>query len=134
MNSELVIPAELAHVRTARVVAAVAARRSGVTNGEIESVRLAVDEACGLMIRTLERGREPNQPISTLAMSISDSDGCFSVEVSGEGAVDREQPGPEDEVALTIMAAVAPECSIGSSDGHVSVRFAWAVGAGGGES
>jgi len=128
MNSELVIPADRAHVRTARVVAAVAARRSGVTGDEIESVRLAVDEACGLMIRTAESGREPNQPRSTLAMSIADSEGRFSIEVSGEGAVDRERPGPDDEIALTIMAAVAPMCSVDHHGGQVTVRFAWEVG------
>lgn len=49
------LPASAAHVRTARLVAAAMARRSGVEEGLLDEVRLAVGEACARAVRLHER-------------------------------------------------------------------------------
>jgi anti-sigma regulatory factor (Ser/Thr protein kinase) len=49
------LPASPAHVRTARLVAAAMARRSGVDEGLLDEVRLAVGEACARAVRQHER-------------------------------------------------------------------------------
>ena len=43
---ELLLPAEPAHVRTARLVVVMAARRAGLADGLLDELRLAVGEAC----------------------------------------------------------------------------------------
>ena len=49
------LPPSAAHVRTARLVAAAMARRSGVGEGQLDDVRLAVGEACARAVRLHER-------------------------------------------------------------------------------
>lgn len=49
------LPASAAHVRTARLIAAAMARRSGVGENLLDEVRLAVGEACGRAVRMHER-------------------------------------------------------------------------------
>ena len=49
------LPASAVHVRTARLVAAAMARRSGVDDGLLDEVRLAVGEACARAVRLHER-------------------------------------------------------------------------------
>jgi anti-sigma regulatory factor (Ser/Thr protein kinase) len=49
------LPASAAHVRTARLVAAAMARRSGVGEDLLDEVRLAVGEACARAVRRHNR-------------------------------------------------------------------------------
>jgi anti-sigma regulatory factor (Ser/Thr protein kinase) len=49
------LPPSAAHVRTARLVAAAVARRSGVAEDLLDEVRLAVGEACARAVRLHER-------------------------------------------------------------------------------
>lgn len=49
------LPPSAAHVRTARLVAAAVARRSGVGEDLLDEVRLAVGEACARAVRLHER-------------------------------------------------------------------------------
>jgi anti-sigma regulatory factor (Ser/Thr protein kinase) len=49
------LPASAVHVRTARLVAAAMARRSGVDEALLDEVRLAVGEACARAVRLHER-------------------------------------------------------------------------------
>jgi len=55
------LPPNAAHVRTARLVAAAMARRSGVSEEVLDEVRLAVGEACARAVRRHNRYgvREP---------------------------------------------------------------------------
>jgi len=53
------LPPSAAHVRTARLVAAAVARRSGVGEGLLDEVRLAVGEACARAVRLHERHGVP---------------------------------------------------------------------------
>lgn len=49
------LPSSAAHVRTARLIAAAMARRSGVAEDVLDEVRLAVGEACSRAVRLHER-------------------------------------------------------------------------------
>lgn len=49
------LPPSAAHVRTARLIAAAMARRSGVGEAVLDEVRLAVGEACARAVRMHER-------------------------------------------------------------------------------
>jgi anti-sigma regulatory factor (Ser/Thr protein kinase) len=49
------LPPSPAHVRTARLIAAAMARRSGVGEDLLDEVRLAVGEACARAVRMQER-------------------------------------------------------------------------------
>ena len=49
------LPPSAAHVRTARLIAAAMARRSGVADAVLDEVRLAVGEACARAVRVHER-------------------------------------------------------------------------------
>ena len=49
------LPPSAAHVRTARLIAAAVARRSGVGDELLDEVRLAVGEACARAVRQHER-------------------------------------------------------------------------------
>ena len=49
------LPPSAAHVRTARLIAAAVARRSGVGEELLDEVRLAVGEACARAVRQHER-------------------------------------------------------------------------------
>ena len=51
------LPPHAAHVRTARLIAAAMARRSGVGEDVLDEVRLAVGEACARAVRCRTAGR-----------------------------------------------------------------------------
>ena len=59
---ELRFSALPAHVRTARLVAAAVARRSGVDEAVLDEVRLAVGEACSRAVH-LHRRHCPDRPV-----------------------------------------------------------------------
>jgi serine/threonine-protein kinase RsbW len=66
-----------AHVRTARLVAAAMARRSGLPEDLLDEVRLAVGEACGRAVQLHER-YGLTEPV---AVTLADDDGRFRVVV-----------------------------------------------------
>ena len=96
-----------AHVRTARLVAAAVARRSGVEEEVLDEVRLAVGEACSRAV-DLHRRHCPGEPVT---VSLTDASTTFSVSVIdmvpeqhdaaqglgllGDGAGPAVVPGPE---------------------------------------
>lgn len=77
---ELSFSALPAHVRTARLVAAAVARRSGVDEAVLDEVRLAVGEACSRAVH-LHRRHCPERPVQVAL--IDDAD-VFQVVVTDE--------------------------------------------------
>src|SRR3954470_14095857 len=67
-----------AHVRTARLVAAAVARRSGVQEAVLDEVRLAVGEACSRAVE-LHRVHCPEELVS---VSLCDDKAHFRVSVA----------------------------------------------------
>ena len=78
------LPPNAAHVRTARLIAAAMARRSGVGEDVLDEVRLAVGEACARAVRVQER-----QGVAAPVTLEFGETGRFSVSV-----LDRARPAP----------------------------------------
>jgi serine/threonine-protein kinase RsbW len=101
------LPASRAHVRTARLVAAAMARRSGVDETMLDEVRLAVGEACARAVRQHER-YSVDEPIT---LEFGDKD-RFSVAV-----IDRAPAGDHAAAIVTAQAAAeAPASPLNPGD------------------
>ena len=89
---ELRFSALPAHVRTARLVAAAVARRSGVDEAILDEVRLAVGEACSRAV-DLHRRHCPTEPV---VVTLTDGAEAFQVCV-----IDRapSEPTADDMIA-----------------------------------
>lgn len=98
---ELRFSALPAHVRTARLVAAAVARRSGVDEAVLDEVRLAVGEACSRAVH-LHRRHCPETPVM---VTLVDDAEAFSVAVTDEAP----QGQSEDEGSLADLAASAAD-------------------------
>jgi serine/threonine-protein kinase RsbW len=98
---ELRFSALPAHVRTARLVAAAVARRSGVDEAVLDEVRLAVGEACSRAVH-LHRRHCPDVPVM---VTLVDDEKAFSVAVTDEAPKGQS----EDEGSLADLAASADE-------------------------
>jgi len=93
------LPPNAAHVRTARLIAAAMARRSGVGEAVLDEVRLAVGEACARAVRMQER----HGVGSAVTVEFAET-GRFRVSV-----VDGAKVGTGDELpAMTADAAGPP--------------------------
>jgi serine/threonine-protein kinase RsbW len=92
------LPASPAHVRTARLVAAAMARRSGVEEGLLDEVRLAVGEACARAVRRHER-YGVHEPVT---VEFGDR-GSFSVAV-----IDRAPPTGDRQPVAARDGSTAP--------------------------
>ena len=110
---ELRFSALPAHVRTARLVAAAVARRSGVDEAVLDEVRLAVGEACSRAVY-LHRQHCPDRPVT---VTLVEDDGSFRVAVADEDpdpdrgsrlrrADRRRRPGRRDAVPPGVGLAV----------------------------
>ena len=78
---ELRFTALPAHVRTARLLAAVLARRSGVEEAVIDEVKLAVGEACARAVGI----HQTYAPGEDVVVELSDDEGRLSVAVRDRG-------------------------------------------------
>lgn len=125
------------HVRTARLVAATVARRSGVAEGVLDEVRLAVGEACS---RAVDRHRRlcPDEPVTVL---LSDDDRVFRVAVVDKATPNDELPADTlaaleqadlyDEtvpsgVELAVISGLVDDVSVETrAGGGVVVRMSW---------
>ncbi len=103
---ELRFSALPAHVRTARLVAAAVARRSGVDETVLDEVRLAVGEACSRAVH-LHRRHCPDRPV--LVTLVDDPD-AFRVAVTDEAPAElgSEGFGALADVADLVDAEAVP--------------------------
>lgn len=114
-----------AHVRTARLVAAAVARRSGVDESLLDEVRLAVGEACS---RAVEEHRLhcPTEPVR---LALTEQAGRFEVEVtdtsmqaSGAGGTPAAFP---PGFGIAVIAGLADDVQISETAGGTSIRMSW---------
>jgi anti-sigma regulatory factor (Ser/Thr protein kinase) len=116
-----------AHVRTARLVAAAVARRSGVDESLLDEVRLAVGEACS---RAVEEHRLhcPTEPVR---LALTEMGGRFEVEVTdtvmqgsgagGPGTAPAFPPG----FGIAVIAGLADDVQISETSDGTSIRMSW---------
>jgi serine/threonine-protein kinase RsbW len=139
-----------AHVRTARLVAAAVARRSGVDEALLNEVRLAVGEACSRAVEAHQR----HCPAEPVTIEMTDQGERFVVVVSDHApavpvaSFDPSPPpgangngaGPSSlmEVAheedggvipagfgLAVISGLADDVHVSSTSAGVSVRMSW---------
>jgi len=136
-----------AHVRTARLVAAAVARRSGVDEALLNEVRLAVGEACSRAVEAHQR----HCPAEPVRIEMTDQGERFVVVVSdhapaapgassappganGNGAGPRslmEVAHEEDGgvipagFGLAVISGLADDVHVSSTSAGVSVRMSW---------
>lgn len=138
---ELRFSALPAHVRTARLVAAAVARRSGVDEAVLDEVRLAVGEACSRAVY-LHRRHCPERPVLVLLV---DDAGTFHVSVAdeapsgeGEGASfvelaassDLEQEPVPPGVGLAVISGLVDDVAVeNGTGGGMVVHMSWPLSA-----
>ena len=104
------------HVRTARLVAVTVARRAGWPEGQLESVRQGVGEACTLALRAAAPG-------GTLTVELDDR---------GPGLVARVWPVPTstgtsaEDLPWAVLAGLTDDAAIEQQDGVSVLRLSWA--------
>lgn len=98
---ELRFSALPAHVRTARLVAAAVARRSGVDEAVLDEVRLAVGEACSRAV-DLHRRYCPDEMVSVV---LDDEVSVFRVAVHDHAPPDSTREAEAGPAELTDLAA-----------------------------
>lgn len=141
------LPPRRAHVRTARLVAAAMARRSGVAEDLLDEVRLAVGEACARAVRLHERRDDG------AAMVVEMIDGAaFELVVHDgladpDGAVPAGEPDPAavpplapdgvvaaagdwvdpglEEIGLALLSAMVDDIAIDTGPDGTRVRMRW---------
>ncbi len=135
-----------AHVRTARLVAAAVARRSGVDEALLNEVRLAVGEACSRAVEAHQR----HCPAEPVKIEMTDQGERFVVVVSdhaptstpaaGTNGHGVSQDGPASTAALVqgaddagipagfglaVISGLADDVRVSSTSSGVSVRMSW---------
>lgn len=141
---ELSFSALPAHVRTARLVAAAVARRSGVDEAVLDEVRLAVGEACSRAVH-LHRRHCPDLPVT---VTLIDDPQVFRVAVADQApSDDADASGLEDlaesadleldlvppGVGLAVISGLVDDMSVeqgaGAGGQGVVVRMSWPTSA-----
>lgn len=135
---ELAFSALPVHVRTARLIVTAVARRSGVAEGMLDEVRLAVGEACSRAVEA-HRRHCPAEPVrlelnggaqrfEVVVTDAAPGDGPDGVAPSGP-ASDSDLPfGDESaDLGLAVIAGLADEVQIDPTPQGVQIRMSWPV-------
>ncbi|MDT4916377.1 MAG: serine/threonine-protein kinase RsbW [Pseudonocardiales bacterium] len=109
---EVRIPADVVYVSTLRLTAASLAARCDLTIDDIEDLRLAVDEACALLLPHA-------QPDSTLEARFELAAGRLAVEASVQTA-DSAEPD-RSGFAWTVLGALASSVDVRTSPNRLAI-------------
>ena len=135
---ELLLPAEAAHVRTARLVVVMAARRAGLAEGLLDELRLAVGEACARAVGLHARhGLDDrvevavSDDVTGLSVSVTDhglAAGPAVDDVAGgilhdQGGADEDEVDPD--VSLALLAGLVDEVQVTARDEGTTVTMRW---------
>lgn len=115
----LSIPPDTENVRTVRLVAGAAARRTGIDEEILEEVRLAVGEACA---RAVLRHRGAGET-AAIDVELNHDEHGFSVRV-----VDHVVDAPDEDeaqLALAVISALVPESSLTAEASGTVVTMRW---------
>jgi serine/threonine-protein kinase RsbW len=111
-----------AHVRTARLVAAAVARRSGVDESLLEEVRLVVGEACS---RAVEE-HQLHCPTEPVRLALTEEAGRFEVEVTDTSARPAGTgPAVSGGFGIAVIAGLADDVQISETAAGTSIRMSW---------
>lgn len=108
------VPADVAYVSTLRLTAASLAARCDLTVDDIEDLRLAVDEACALLLPHASAG-------ATLAAHFELSSGRLLVE-TGVATEDTAEPDREG-FAWTVLGALTSSVDVRQQGGMLTIAL-----------
>ncbi|MET9576576.1 ATP-binding protein [Streptomyces sp. DT199] len=122
------------HVRTARLVAAAVARRSGVDEAVLDEVRLAVGEACTRAVGLHQMGGI-SAPVKVLLI---EEEKQFSIEVGdeaphavsgerapGAGPGDADGEADEDEMGLAVISGLVDDVEVSAGEHGGLIKMTW---------
>jgi serine/threonine-protein kinase RsbW len=109
---EVRIPADVVYVSTLRLTAASLAARCDLTIDDIEDLRLAVDEACALLLPHASKK-------STLDARFELQAGRLTVDTSV--ATDEASEPDRSGFAWTVLGALASTVDVRQTDGRLSI-------------
>ena len=133
------LPPNAAHVRTARLIAAAMARRSGVGEDVLDEVRLAVGEACARAVRvqerqgvvtpvTLEFGEAGRFSVSVLDSAKTGSGDEIAAVAGGLNATAPWADASGDSLGLALLAAVVQDLEVDQEgDRGTRVTMSWPI-------
>jgi anti-sigma regulatory factor (Ser/Thr protein kinase) len=133
------LPPNAAHVRTARLIAAAMARRSGVGEDVLDEVRLAVGEACARAVRmqerqgvaapvTLEFGESGRFSVSVLDGAKTGSGDEISAVAGGDSPAAPWADPSGDSLGLALLGAVVQDLDVHENgEGGTRVTMSWPV-------
>jgi anti-sigma regulatory factor (Ser/Thr protein kinase) len=131
------LPPSAAHVRTARLIAAAMARRSGVGEEILDEVRLAVGEACARAVRmqerqgvtgpvTVEFGESGRFQVSVVDGAKTGSGDGLTAMASGSGTEAPWADPSGDALGLALLGAVVRDLVVDqAADGGTRVTMSW---------
>lgn len=108
------VPADVAYVATLRLTAASLAARCDLTVDDIEDLRLAVDEACALLL--------PHAQVdSVLDAHFELASGRLVVTATIDSPDSSEASPDRSGFAWSVLSALASEVGVQGSNGHLSI-------------
>jgi serine/threonine-protein kinase RsbW len=110
---EVQVPADVAYVATLRLMAASLAARCDLTIDDIEDLRLAVDEACALLLPHAA-------PDARLEATFALRPGALSVTASVASAGGQATPD-RGGFAWSVLSALASEVDVEATDGWLAI-------------
>src|SRR3954463_8257613 len=117
----IAIARDPALVRTVRLVAAAVARRADCPDTLVEEIRLAVGEACAVMIGANHRVETPQEQVEVRIRAASP----FAVTVTGR--VEAEEPGFED-IGLdpwALLRGISEDLTVSDDHGTTTLEMSW---------
>lgn len=115
-------------VRTVRLVAAAMARRTGRDEEFVEEVRLAVGEACALLIgAALDAEAARTEDPVTVAILIDDG---LTVEVTSTAAIDVDDPPDSDVDGVepwALLRGLIDDFEVARAGSTTTVRMSWPI-------
>jgi serine/threonine-protein kinase RsbW len=111
---EISVPADVAYVATLRLAAAGLGSRCDLTVDDIEDLRLAVDEACSLLLPHSRTGTVIHARFTLAAGQLTV---VASVDSPDSSAASPDRTG----FAWSVLSALASEVEVTGADGRLSI-------------
>jgi len=116
---ELTVPADPAYVSVLRAVTASLAARHDLTLDEVDDLRIAVDEACALLLPHA-------RPASALSAGFGEAGGSLQITVSVQLADGGSDTGPmldQTSFAWTVLTALTESVTSSSTGGRLQLTL-----------
>jgi serine/threonine-protein kinase RsbW len=116
---ELTVPADPAYVSVLRAVTASLAARHDLTLDEVDDLRIAVDEACALLLPHA-------RPASALSAGFGEAGGSLQITVSVQLADGGSDAGPmldQTSFAWTVLTALTESVTSSSTGGRLQLTL-----------